>query len=131
MITVILDNDITGSLEFLEGAVKSLGWGEYQLVQLVTLKSAGLAENSTDREVWRFCQQHGMILLTGNRNKRDDTSLEQTLRDENNEQSLPVLTVSDKDRLVEQDYRERCVESLLNIILELDNFLGTARQYIP
>jgi hypothetical protein len=131
VITVLLDNDITGSRDSLEGSVRSLGWEEYQLVRFITLKDAGLVENSTDREIWLCCQQQGMILLTANRNKHDDTSLEQTMRDENTEESLPVLTVGDKERLREKDYRERCVNSLITIIFDLDQYLGTGRQYIP
>jgi hypothetical protein len=127
----MLDNDITGNRDLLEETVKSLGWEEYQLVHFITLREYGLAESSDDREVWRCCQKDGMILLTGNRNKEDDSSLEQTLRDENTERALPVLTIGDTQRLGERGYRERCIYSLLDVILFLDNHLGTARLYIP
>jgi hypothetical protein len=55
----------------------------------------------------------------------------QTLLEENAEDSLPVITVSDKDRLYETAYRENCIHLLIGILIELDNYLGTARQYIP
>lgn len=131
MITVLLDNDITGFCEQLAGSLRTTGWDEYGLVELVTMKEASLELNTKDREVWRFCQRNGFILLTGNRNNDDDTSLTQTLLDENTATSLPVVTVTDKDRLHEPAYRENCIYGLMEIILYLDRYLGTARQFIP
>lgn len=131
MITVMLDNDISGYCSHLNGTLRILGWHELDLVRFVTMEEAGLATNSKDREVWRFCQTNGFILLTGNRNKDDDTSLTQTLLDENTETSLPVLTVTNKNRLGESDYRQRCVDRLMNIIFDLDRHVGTGRQYVP
>ena len=86
---------------------------------------------ATDRDVWRYCQSNGLILLTGNRNQDDETSLEQTLCTENTEASLPVLTITDRQQLVEADYRERCIETLITIVFDLPNYLGSARQFIP
>jgi hypothetical protein len=45
--------------------------------------------------------------------------------------SLPVLTITRAERLKERIYRERCAEQLLKIILDLDDYLGTARLFIP
>lgn len=72
-----------------------------------------------------------MFLLTGNRNKRGDDSLEQTIRDENSAIALPVITVGDADRLAERAYREDCADRLLDIVLYPQNYLGTGRQFIP
>ena len=90
-----------------------------------------LAYNSTDRDVWRFAQDNQMLLLTDNRNMVGADSLEQTIRDENQVTSLPVITLSRADRVIEQSYRERCATRLLDIILGLDNYLGTGRVFIP
>lgn len=91
----------------------------------------GLPIDSNDREIWRFAQKNQMILLTGNRRMREEDSLEQTLRDENTLISLPTLTIGNVDRMAEETYRERCAERLLEIVLALDNYLGTARIFIP
>ncbi len=72
-----------------------------------------------------------MILLTNNRNMKEEDSLGQTLREENTETSLPVLTIGNVDRIVEREYRERCVTRLVDIVLDLDNYLGVARMFIP
>ncbi|MCI0390400.1 MAG: ACP S-malonyltransferase [Acidobacteria bacterium] len=129
--TVLFDNDISGYRDLLAGTLRATGWDEYNLVEFVTMPEVGLATNSNDREVWRFCQSNSFILLTGNRNQDDETSLEQTLRAENTTTALPVLTIADRQRLPEADYRERCVETLIAIVFDLPNYLGTARQFIP
>jgi len=131
MITVMLDNDISGHRDLFAGTLRATSWDEYNLVRFVTMEEAGIASNSDDREVWRFCQRNSLILLTANRNKDDSDSLEETLEQENTANSLPVITVTDPQRIAEPAYRESCVYSLLNIILDLNNYLGSARQFIP
>ena len=91
----------------------------------------GLSYDSSDRTVWRFAQENRMLLLTDNRNMIGPDSLEQTIRNENRGDSLPVITLSRANRMVEQVYRERCAMRVLDIILELDNYLGTGRVFIP
>ena len=91
----------------------------------------GLSYDRSDRTVWRFAQENRMLLLTDNRNMIGPDSLEQTIRNENRVDSLPVITLSRANRMVEQVYRERCAMRVLDIILELDNYLGTGRVFIP
>ena len=79
----------------------------------------------------RFAQEHGMILLTGNRQMKEEGSLEKTIRDENTVTSLPVLTVGKVERIVEITYREKCMDRLIEIILDLDNHKGVGRIFIP
>jgi hypothetical protein len=57
--------------------------------------------------------------------------LEQTIRDENTVTSLPVITISRADRVIEPAYRERCAIRFLEIVLDLPDYLGTGRLYIP
>jgi len=93
--------------------------------------NVGLPFDSSDREVWRFAQANGMILLTNNRNMDNKDSLEQTLRDENALTSLPVLTIANVDRLSERLYRERCATQIIEIVIDLHENLGRSRIYIP
>jgi len=81
--------------------------------------------------VWRFVQAKGMILLTNNRNMKEADSLEQTIRDENKPDSLPVLTIGAIERLQGRHYRERCATVIVEIVIELENHLGRGRVYIP
>jgi predicted nuclease of predicted toxin-antitoxin system len=131
MIKVLLDNDVDGFQWLLSNAIERIGWSEFGLVEFVTLKDFGLSRAAKDREIWRFCQQNSLILFTANRNREDPDSLECTLTEENTPSSLPVLTISNQKRLRSSAYREACVERLLNIILDLSNYLGTGRLFIP
>ena len=131
MILVLLDNDLRGRLELLDGTLKQSRWSDLDLFEFTTFDEVGLERDAKDREVWHRAQELGLILLTGNRNQDDDTSLEQTLQDENTPLSLPVITISAPQRLPNPVYREQCPDRLVEIIFDLENYLGAARQYIP
>ena len=72
-----------------------------------------------------------MILLTANRSMKGNDSLEQVLREENNPNSLPVLTISSLARFDERDYRDRCVDRIVEIVLDIENYRGVGRLFIP
>jgi predicted nuclease of predicted toxin-antitoxin system len=131
MIQVLLDNDLRGRLELLDGTLINSRWADLEPFSFITFDEVGLVEDAKDREVWRRAQELGHILFTGNRNQDDETSLEQTLQDENTPFSLPVITVGDPQRLPNPAYREQCIDRLAEIIFDLENYLGSARQYIP
>jgi predicted nuclease of predicted toxin-antitoxin system len=79
-ITILADHDIEGKARLLYHALRNDGWTDLCAVRMILFADVGLADNSTDRDVWRFAQRNGMILLTGNRNMENENSLEQTLR---------------------------------------------------
>ena len=59
-------------------------------------------------------------------------SLEQVIREENTATSLPVVTIGNADRvLTDPDYRNRCVDRLIEIIFDLDDYRGVRRLFIP
>ena len=128
---MLVDHDIEGQVLILWGALAAEGWLELYPLELVTFVQAGLPVDSSDRTVWRFAQAHGMILLTHNRNMNDADSLEQTIREENTPTSLPVITLGRAERLRERAYRERCVVRLIEIGLEIEQYVGTGRLFIP
>jgi hypothetical protein len=41
------------------------------------------------------------------------------------------LTIGNADRMLEKAYRERCAIRLVEIGLDLENYLGTGRVFIP
>jgi len=131
VITVLVDHDIEGQAMALWGTLAAEGWLELFPLGLAMFEKTGLPLDSSDRTVWRFAQAKGMLLLTNNRNMRGEDSLEQTLRDENTATSWPVLTIGNVERLRERVYRQRCATRLVEIGLDLENFLGTGRLYIP
>ena len=107
------------------------GWLKLLDIPMLTFDDVGLPIDSNDRDVWRFAQDKQLILLTGNRNRDGADSLEQTIRNENTPNSLPVVTIGIVDRLEERAYREQCAERLVEIILSIENYLGVGRIYIP
>ena len=114
------------------GAIASQGWLNILPIQFVTFDEMSLPIDSDDRVVWRLAQENQMILLTANRSMKGRDSLEQIMREENTSESLPVITVSNADRLLnDSEYRERCVESLIEIVLDIDTYLGARRIFIP
>ena len=72
-----------------------------------------------------------MILLTANRSMKGEDSLEQVLREENLPTSFPAVTLANVDQIIERDYREKCVDRLLEIALYIENYLGVSRLFIP
>lgn len=86
----IIDHNIEGQATLLWSTILVEGWLDLTVVSFTTFDEAGLAIDSSDREVWHFAQENKMIILTANRNMRGDGSLEETIRDENTIDSLPV-----------------------------------------
>ena len=63
---------------------------------------------------------------------KDKNSLEQVIREENTLTSLPVVTIGDADRiLTDSFYRNRCVDRLIEIVFDLDEYKGSMRLFIP
>jgi hypothetical protein len=129
--TILVDHDIEGQVLTLWGALAAEGWLEICPLRLVTFVQIGLPVDSSDRIVWQFAQAHGLMLLTHNRNMKDEHSLEQTIREENTPASLPVLTIGRVERLRERAYRKRCVVRLVEISLDIEQYLGAGRLFIP
>lgn len=131
MITVLIDHNIEGQAKLLWTAIEKPGWVTVLGIRFLYFSDIGLPHDSSDRVVWRLVQEQRMFLLTDNRNKHGDDSLEQTILDENTDEALPVITIGNVDRLGERNYREACANRLLRIILYPEDYLGTARQFIP
>lgn len=82
--------------------------------------------------IWRTCQREGLVLITGNRNKRGPESLEAVIQGENQLDSLPVITISNADRVLQDRlYAEKVAESLLDYLLRIEEVRGAGRLYVP
>jgi len=130
-VKILADHNIEGWAVLLWAILSEQGWLESCDMELVMFTDVGLSDDVSDRMLWRFAQANKMILLTANRNMESDDSLDKTIRVENTLTSLPVLTIGNVDRLQDKQYRESCVERLLEIVLYIENFLGAARIFIP
>ena len=128
---VLLDHHMKKQGILLWATMGSEGWLKLLDIPMLTFTDVGLSIDSNDRDVWRFAQEKQLILLTGNRNNEGRDSLQQTIQDENRPTSLPVITIGIIDRLRERAYREQCAERLVEIILNIENYLGAGRIFIP
>lgn len=128
---VLLDHHLKKQGNLLWATMGGEGWLKLLEIPMLTFRDVGLPINSSDRSVWRFAQEKHLILLTGNRNSESEDSLEQTIRNENTPSSLPVVTIGMVSRMEERAYREQCAERLVEIVLNIENYLGIGRIYIP
>lgn len=128
----LLDHNLEGQGILLRGIMESEGWLKLIDIPILTFADIGMPVNASDREVWRYTQEHQLILLTANRNARDEDSLAQTIQEENTSTSLPVLTVGYPERIMkESTYSKRCVERIVDIVVNIEIYLGAGRIYIP
>jgi hypothetical protein len=128
----LVDHNLEGHALLLSGNIARLGWLEFLPIRFVTFEEIELAVNSDDRVVWRFAQVNQMVLLTANRSMKGKDSLEQVMREENTPTSLPVITIGDADRVLsDPNYRDRCIDRLIEIIFEIDDYRGARRLFIP
>jgi hypothetical protein len=129
---LLVDHNLEGHALLLSGNVSILGWLETLPIRFITFEEVELPVTSDDRVVWRFAQANQMILLTANRSMKGKNSLEKVMREENTSTSLPVITIGDADRvLADPDYRNRCIDRLLEIIFDIDDYRGSSRLFIP
>lgn len=128
----LVDHNLGGHAEILLGNIASQGWLELLPIRFVTFKEMNLLIDSNDRMVWRLAQANQMILLTANRSMKGEDSLEQVLQDENSVDSFPVITIGDPDRfLADRTYRNRCVDRILEIVLDIQTWMGVGRLFVP
>lgn len=128
---ILVDHNLKGLAPLLFATLKKDGWVDLLALEFIYFADIGLSIETKDDEIWRMAQSRGMVILTNNRNRKDETSLTAVISLENTEASLPVITIGDADRLKESDYRQAAALSLAEIITYLENYLGTGRVFIP
>lgn len=129
--SVLADYNLNRQAILISGSLLTGGWLDLVSIQIMTFEGIGLPADSKDRVVWRFAQTNGMLLLTANRNAKGEDSLEQVMREENQPTSSPIITISNPDRVNETNYRERCVEKLVEIVIDIQDYIGAGRLFIP
>jgi predicted nuclease of predicted toxin-antitoxin system len=132
---IMSDNDVTGHFRRLSEICQSADWVDFWEslgCEICTFADVGLSPDAKDAEVWRVCQARDVVLITGNRNAEGPDSLEITIRAQNVPQSLPVLTLADPDRVLQdRRYAEAVVERLMEILMEIESLRGAGRLYLP
>jgi hypothetical protein len=128
----LIDHNLKGHARILLGSMAAQGWLDVVPIRFIMFEDVGLSIDSSDRVVWKVAQENQMILLTANRSMKDEDSLEQVMREENTQNSLPVVTIGNADRVLnDSSYRERCVDRIVEIAIYTVNYMGARRVFIP
>jgi hypothetical protein len=127
----LIDHNLEGQAVILYGNIANQGWLTLLPIRFVTFEELGILVSSDDRIVWRCAQENQMILLTANRTMKGKDSLEEVIREENAIDSFPVITIGNLDRIEERDYRNRCADRIVEIVLDIQNYMGVGRIFIP
>jgi hypothetical protein len=128
----LIDYNLQKYAAILLGKISNDGWLDLISIRFVFFSDINLPTDSDDRLVWRLSQENRMIILTANQNMKGEDSLEQVLREENTLDSLPVVTIANLDRFSkESNYRSRCADRIIDIVLNIEAYVGFGRIYIP
>jgi hypothetical protein len=126
---MILDHNLEGQRPFLEAGWRETGWDQYLHLEFIRLRDLNIPSDATDQAIWHYVQREHLLLLTNNRNREDATSLQATIERENTPDSLPVLTISDKDKLALPAYLQQAAHKLAAVIIDLKHYLGVGRVF--
>jgi hypothetical protein len=135
VVTLLVDANLDGHAKLLAMQLGTDTWREWRDhldIQFLHFEQAGLDRSAKDDAVWRLCQEKGYYLLTANRNRKSEDSLEATTRRESKADSLPVFTFADADCIYQSAaYLDEVVESLVDYLLDEMNYRGAGRLYLP
>lgn len=131
---LVADNDVQGAVAVLVSILESGEWAEYAAfieLQFRYLADLGISSDCTDPELWRTCQEASAVLITANRSGGPD-SLDETIRQKANKDSLPVLTLVNQSRVLrDRAYAHRCAERLIDYLDQISALRGSGRLFIP
>lgn len=132
---ILVDHDVEGQVKILVGILTSDVWKELWTslnCPVRWLQFFGLDADASDLVVWQTCQNHQIVLVTGNRNQRSPESLEAVILNSNTPECLPVITLANQRRIPhDRPYAERTAERLLDYLMNIENLRGTGRLYVP
>ena len=135
MLALLADANVEGQLSRLVDLLESGPWRELWTalnVSVRTFEELGLPYDVTDAMLWQTCQQHSLVLVTGNRNQRGPDSLESVIRNQNTLTSFPLLTLADPERVMrDRRYARHAAERLLDYLFEMDRYRGAGRLFLP
>ena len=134
---LLADVNVSGYMAYLQLRLVALGFWPVFVelgLDLATFNQVGLAEDANDRIVWNFCQREGWVLFTENRNHKDEDSLNAVLEDSFRSGNLPVVTLANKSRFVEdREYANRIAADVADVLYEIATmgYEAPPRVYVP
>jgi hypothetical protein len=135
MPAIMADHDVEGQVQVLLRLLTASEWRilwTELVVRVESFESLRLPLNASDAQLWRLCQTHQILLVTGNRNQEGPESLAAVIQAENTPFSLSVLTIGEPERIFSRGtYAHRVAERLMEYLVDIDNLRGTGRLYLP
>ena len=132
---LLADANIEGQCLVLLNILQSEFWRDvWQELRVTVCHFADLklSKHVSDLKLWRACQDHDLVLLTGNRNLEGEDSLEAVIRRFNTPTSLPVFTLADPVLVLrDKRYAHLVAERLLERLIEIEIYRGAGRIYLP
>ena len=132
---ILADVHMVPEVEDLVRAMQHEPWTEFWIhlgLSLLRFEDVALTPASTDQEIWKRCQEENLILVTNNRNRSADDSLEATIRLYKTLQSLPVFTIGNLARFRRsEDYAQRVLKQFYDYLLDIDRVRGAGRLFLP
>lgn len=135
MLKIMADHNVEGHLQVLLAILLSPEWLDLWMdcrCEITSFDRLGIPAELDDAALWSLCQDNDVLLLTGNRNAQGDDSLESIITRAGTQQSLPVLTIGDPDRVMrDREYAEDVAAQVLQYILDVEQLRGAGRLYVP
>jgi hypothetical protein len=132
---IVGDANITRHFGILQALLSADAWRDLWNslgLKCFTFADMGIAANAPDSRVWEVCQREDVALVTDNRNEDGPDSLGATIRTFNTPRCLPVFTLSDAKRFLRsKEYGHKVTERLLEYLLDIDDYRGAGRLYLP
>jgi hypothetical protein len=127
--------NIEGQVARLVALMQTEYWRDYWEfldIRVLRFRDVGLSPDEADAQVWQFCQEQQLYLVTNNRNDDGPDSLQATIQAKNTATSLPVFTLGDAEQVLRsKEYAQRVIEGLFDQLLRIDDLRGTGRVYLP
>lgn len=134
---LLADVNVQGHLPYLRRLFVALGLWDVLVAEKIAIAAfpnVNLASNLNDRAIWSFCQSEGWVLFTDNRNDEGTDSLQSTIDTAWQLGHLPVVTVSDRQRFVQEtDYARRLAADLVEVLYgaSLGQYRDQPRIFLP
>lgn len=132
---ILADINVIGHLQKIHAIIKHDQWTDVWTslnLRIVRFDELGLRPKSLDSDIWKACQAAELVLFTNNRNHDGPDSLEAAIRENNNDLCLPVFTLANENRFQNsREYASKVVEDMMEYLLDIDDYRGTGRLYLP
>ena len=132
---ILADINVIGPVGSLVRQMQSPEWIDvwtFLDIEFKHFDDVGLSADSADLEIWQTCQSEQLVLVTDNRNRDHEDSMEAAIRDHNQPECLPVFTISSISRFqTNRKFAKKVLEDFFDYLLRIDEVRGTGRLYLP